>query len=79
MYKASGISQTQARQLYGFENMNSKVFEVEQSLLEAQEIDEAIDNLAHVQDEAFLATFGVHSETESELFSSDNDKASDDC
>ena len=76
LYKASGITQTQARCVYGFENMNARAIEVENCLIEAQKIRKAIDNLACIQDKAFLSTLGVLSDTDGsdDLASSSEDE-----
>ena len=76
LYKASGITQTQARCVYGFENMNARTIEVENCLIEAQKIRRAIDTLACIQDKAFLSTLGVLSDTDGsdDLASSSEDE-----
>ncbi len=57
--KASGISATEARRRYGFENMTTRLARVEKAITEAQEIREAIESLARIQDKAVLASFGM--------------------
>ena len=74
LYTSSGMTQTQARREYDFENMNAKVIEVERCLVEARKIREAIDNLARIQDKAFLATLGVFSESDEDHSSNTEDE-----
>ena len=71
LFKASGMTQTQARREFGFENMDDRAIEVEACLHEAQKIREAIDDLASIQDKALLATFGVLSDSDDPLSTSD--------
>ena len=71
IFKASGVSQTQARHRFGFESMSKRSAKVEQVLVEVERIHEAVDDLAKPQDMALLETFGIHSQesndSESEL------------
>ena len=57
--KASGISASEARRRYGFENMTTRLPRVEKAIAEVQEIREAFESLARIQDKAVLATFGM--------------------
>lgn len=50
--KASGLSQKQIRAMYGFENISSRVANVEAAIKDVQDIREAIEELASVQDKA---------------------------
>lgn len=59
IYKASGLSSTKARHLYGFENMKKRATRVESAMLEVQKIYETVENIARVQDKALLASFGI--------------------
>jgi len=59
VFKASGITPTQARKQFGFENMTEKAQQVEACINSVRAIREAIDDLAKTQDEALLATFGI--------------------
>ena len=56
--KASNLSATKARRLYGFENMGETFSKVEEAIVETESIREAIDELASVEDRAMLASFG---------------------
>ena len=73
LFKASGMTQTQARREYGFENMDARAIEVEKCLVEAQEIRKGIDSLACIQDQAFLTTLGVLSDSDDPISNSDED------
>lgn len=56
---ASGITPTQARKQFGFENMNEKAQHVEACIYSVRVIREAIDDLAKTQDEGLLGSFGI--------------------
>ena len=73
LFKASAMTQTWARREYGFENMDARAIEVEKCLVEAQEIRKATDELACIQDRAFLTTLGVVSDSDDSVSSSDED------
>ena len=75
LFKASGMTQTQARREYGFENMDARATEVEKCIVEASKIRKAIDELACIQDKAFLVTLGVLSDSDDPVSSSDEDDA----
>ena len=75
LFKGSGMTQTQARREYGFENMDARALEVEACSVQAQEIRKAIDNLACVQDKAFLSTLGVLSDSDDSDSSINEDDA----
>ena len=74
IYKASGISPTEARHRYGFQNMEARASAVDKAIQEAQIITEAIDDLAKVQDKAILATFGVEPATETDSSESEGEE-----
>lgn len=57
--KAAGISNSQAKSAYGFNNMSSRVSKVEDALLQATAIREAIENIANIKETATLRSFGV--------------------
>ena len=52
VFKASGLTQTQTRKKYGFENMNRTAENVENVISEVQGIREAIDSLATIEESA---------------------------
>ena len=60
VYKASGLTSTKARKLYGFENMNSCALHVDDSIVQMKRIQEAVDEMASIQDKAVLSRFGVN-------------------
>ena len=60
VYKASGLTATRARRLYGFERMNSRALRVEESILQMKRIRETVDEMAQIQDKALLSSFGLH-------------------
>ena len=74
IYKASGISPTEARHRYRFQNMEARASAVDKAIQEAQIITEAIDDLAKVQDKAILATFGVEPATETDSSESEGEE-----
>jgi hypothetical protein len=57
--KAAGISHSQAKSVYGFDNMSSRVNKVENALLEATAIRDAIENIANIKETALLSSFGI--------------------
>ena len=59
LYKASSISPTQARCLFGLEYMKARALEVEASVGGAEEIGKAYDDLAYSQDQAILDCYGL--------------------
>lgn len=59
VFKASGVSQTKAHRMFGFESMSKCSAKVEQVLQETEQIHEEIDNLAKTQDRALLESIGV--------------------
>ena len=74
IFKASGISYTASRKVYGFQNMRDREARIETSVMEAKEICEAIDDLAKTKDLALLFSMGI----EVELSESDPDSNTDD-
>ena len=57
--KASVVTSTQARKLFGFENIARKAHHVEACINSVRAIRKAIDDLATTEDEAILASFGI--------------------
>ena len=55
IYRASGMSATQARKRYGFENMS----EIEEAIKNTQTVHEAITDLANIEEKALLLSCGV--------------------
>ena len=58
VYKASSLTSTKARRLYGFENMNSRALQVDESILQLKRIHEAVDEIACIQDKAVIQLWG---------------------
>lgn len=71
--KASGISATKARRLYGLEKMDERIERVEQSIIEAQRIREAVEELAETRDKALMEAYGVRDATDSSENYSESD------
>ncbi len=63
--KASGVTPTQARKRFGFQNASVLCSEVEKCVQESQCIREAVEDLAHIQDKALLATLGIEDDDNS--------------
>ena len=59
IFKASGMSATRARHQYGFERMTERSVQVEEAIVEARRIHEAVEDIAMIQDKALLASFGI--------------------
>ena len=63
IYKASGITPSQARRTYGFEGMQARSLTVEATITELQQIREAIEDLACIEEQALLTRFGIPKES----------------
>ncbi len=59
IYKASGMTPSQARRTYGFEGMQARSLTVEATITEIQQIRQAIEDLACIADQALLTRFGI--------------------
>ena len=77
VYKASGLSATQARKHFGFQNMPERCKQVEEALKEAQTIRECIESLSYCQEHAMLKSFGIQVSDSDE--SSDEESESPSC
>ena len=76
--KAAGISHSQAKSVYGFDNMSSRVNKVENALLEATAIRDAIENIANIKETAILCSFGINETSDgSQNESMDDDSETD--
>ena len=60
IYKASGITSTKARNLYGFEKMNSYALCVDDLIVQMKRLREAVDEIASIQDKAVISSYGVN-------------------
>ena len=77
--KAAGMSSTQAKETYGFNNMSTKIGEVESALEDAAAIRNAIENIADIKDQAVLHSLGIYDTTvEDESESSDDSETDSD-
>ena len=74
IYKASGMTPTVVRRVYGFENMQLRSANVEKAVLEIQNIREAISDLASVEDESLLVRFGIEVQVDSSSDESDEEE-----
>lgn len=52
--QSSGLSTTKLRDIYGFEDVNSRKQKVETALREAREIRESVERLSHIKEQAFF-------------------------
>uniref|UniRef100_A0A1X7UXW5 Uncharacterized protein n=1 Tax=Amphimedon queenslandica TaxID=400682 RepID=A0A1X7UXW5_AMPQE len=77
VFKASGLSSTQARAKFGLENMNLRAKNVKDCLILAQYIRTAIKTLAFTTDKAMLRSLGLSCGNE-ELSSESSDEESSD-
>ena len=64
--KASGLSTTKLRTLYGFENLKNRQKNVDLAIATAKEIRESIEFIAHIKEKAVLRSFGVTVESDSD-------------
>lgn len=78
IFKSSGVNQTEAHRLYGFERMDSRATKLE-AIAEVEEIRKAIEGLARIQDKALLQTFGTVDTSSSEESCSDQVEVDIDC
>lgn len=62
IYKASGMTPSQARRQLGFEHMDERVKKVEEAAQSALEIKETFEEMACLQDKSILASFGMEVE-----------------
>ena len=69
IYKTSGATPTEARRLFEFENMRACASHVDTCIKEMLEIYEAVESLAHIQEQALQDTLGFESNSSE---SSDN-------
>ena len=60
------LSTKQARKQYGFQNMKERSLHVELAIEQVEEIQETVDYLAKIQDEALLTSFGIRDDPQSE-------------
>ena len=72
--KSSGISNTKAKNIYGFSSLSEKKTKVEKAMEEACAIKDAIENVAKIKEKALLQSLGVY-ETSGE--SDETDSASE--
>ena len=73
----AGMTPTQARRQYGFQNVRQNTSEVEAALADTQCIREAISDVASVEDSALLKSFGVNVESSSSSTESEDDPDKD--
>lgn len=74
--RATGLSNTKAKEKYGFSDIGTTLSQVEQTLDEVSAIHEAIEKIAQVKDKVLLKSLGVPMEMEGE--SSDESESDDD-
>jgi len=73
IYKASGITPTEARRKFGFQNMETHASAVDKATQEAEIVSKATDDLAKIQDKALPATFGIEPASESDSSESEGE------
>lgn len=78
VFKASGLSATHARKLFGFQNILKQAEDVEEALKQCQLIRDSIDKLANIQEKSLLLSLGIPVPFDSEE-SDDELSDSDDC
>ena len=76
--KASGMTPTAVRRVYGFEHISAHVEEVEKTLSKVQQIHEAISDLASIEDKALIQSFGLEEEANSCSSESEEEIGTDD-
>lgn len=73
VYRASGATPTEACRCFSFQDMKSRASRVEACIKEAQDLYEAVDDLAHVQDQAVLDSLGIVSSGSEESSGEESD------
>lgn len=73
IYHASGMTPTEIRRKYGFQDMAARASDVDMALSEVQQIREAIYDLARVEDQALMEVLGIAPESSSSSSSTDED------
>lgn len=73
--KASGLSNSKAKEVYGISDLQKHIERVEEALNHAKAIRESIEKIACLKDKGLLASFGYEVDTESDL--SDTESESD--
>ena len=63
--KSSGISRTKAKAVYGFNNMTTKIGDVEKAMEEACAIRQAIKDIAKTKEKSVLLPLGISESSES--------------
>ncbi|CAB4010429.1 Hypothetical predicted protein [Paramuricea clavata] len=63
--KSSGISSTKAKAVYGFDDMTSKINDVEKAMEEACAIRQAIEDIANTKEKSILLPLGISESSES--------------
>jgi hypothetical protein len=75
--KASSLSTTQARKIYGFHDMDKRIKNMNEAAAEAQSIKECVEKMCRIKDKALLRSFGVDSEGSSSESDSESESDSD--
>ena len=57
--KSSGLSTTQARKTFGFQNLSCRLSRIDRAIIHAQYICESIEKLARTKEKALLQSFGL--------------------
>ena len=76
VYRASGLTSSAARRLYGWERMSERLVVVEESLREAKALRDSIEDLCLTQEHALLRSLGIEPET-SDISDDDSGSGSD--
>lgn len=59
-YAGSGLSATQGRKTYGFDNLSSRLLRVDSAIKYAQYIRKSTEKLCRTKEKALLQSFGLH-------------------
>jgi hypothetical protein len=57
--QSTGLSTTKLRDTYGFEDINSRMQNVEEALRQAKEIRESVEHISHIKEQAVLRSCGI--------------------
>ena len=75
--KASGLSDTKAKKIYGFTGVHKREQKVEEAIKESLAIRQAIEKIANLKDKALLSSLGFQVSSESEPSESESESEDD--
>ena len=77
VFKASGLSATQARKHFGFQNITKHTKNVEEALERCQSIRNSIEKLANIQEKSLLISLGIPVQSDTEESDEESNDSAD--